>query len=215
MKIIIKESHLSLLLEQNVENSADSCSKSVSNVESTISKWKSLDENTRKEKFGVLKNDIINSIKRAVSEYTAWFSNSETLAKFKDQRELAVAKKIPAYLATIKNIKFSLSGPNGKNTVIAWVSSNDLTAVNYNITQIHDTEKYIGTSIIETSKHEIGHLIDYFLRNNKVSTYINTVDTNSQEEYQREYGQAFKEYASKLEQYGTEEDEIRETRKDA
>ena len=35
------------------------------------------------------------------------------------------------------------------------------------------------------------------------------------EEYQREYGQAFKEYASKLEQYGTEEDEIRETRKDA
>lgn len=187
MKIIIKESQLNLLLEQNVESSADSCNKSVSNVESTASKWRSLDEETKKEKLGIIKNDIINSVKRAISEYTAWFSNPQTLAKFKDQRELAVAKKIPAYLATIKNVKFSLTGPNGRDTVIAWVTPSDMTTVYYNIARIHDTENYIGTSISETTKHEIGHLIDFFLKNNKVSTYINTVDTSSQEEYQREY----------------------------
>jgi len=35
------------------------------------------------------------------------------------------------------------------------------------------------------------------------------------DEYQKEFSYAFKEYTSKIEQYGTEEDEIRETRKAA
>jgi hypothetical protein len=98
-----------------------------------------------------------------------------------------VVKQIPSFLSTIKNINLSIGGPGGRNTVIAWVSNANMTTINYNLPMIHNTEKYIGSSMYEITKHEMGHLIDYFLTKNGVRTYIQTLDINSQQEYQDNY----------------------------
>jgi hypothetical protein len=188
MKIIISESQLKrVLVEQGEETSDQTCSKSKSTSPGAFDKWRSLDDAAKRSKAGSIKADIRNTISRCVTEYATWFSNPGTIAKFKTEKERSAVRQIPSFLNTIKNINLSLGGPGGRNTVIAWVSNANMTTINYNLPMIHNTEKYIGSSIYETTKHEMGHLIDYFFTKNGVKTYIQTLDTNSQQEYQDNY----------------------------
>ena len=188
MKLIITESQLKrVLIEQGEETSDQTCSKSKSSAPGEFDKWKSLDDATKRSKAVSIKSDISNVIGRCVTEYTTWFSNPGTIAKFKTDKEKSVVKQIPSFLSTIKNINLSIGGPGGRNTVIAWVSNVNMTTINYNLPMIHNTEKYVGSSIYEITKHEMGHLIDYFLTKNGVKTYIQTLDINSQQEYQDNY----------------------------
>ena len=188
MKIIILESQLKrVLIEQGEQTSDQTCSKSKSASPGAYDKWKSLDDVTKRSKAGSIKSDISNVISRCVTEYTTWFSNPGTVAKFKTEKEKGVVRRIPSFLSTIKNINLSIGGPGGRNTVIAWVSNANMTTINYNLPMIHNTEKYIGSSMYEITKHEMGHLIDYFLTKNGVSTYIQTLEIGSQQEYQDNY----------------------------
>jgi hypothetical protein len=188
MKIIILESQLKrILIEQGEETSDQTCSKSKSSAPGAFDKWKSLDDVTKRSRAESIKSDIRNVISRCVTEYTTWFSNPGTVAKFKTEKEKGVVRQIPSFLSTIKNINLSIGGPGGRNTVIAWVSNANMTTINYNLPMIHNTEKYIGSSMYEITKHEMGHLIDYFLTKNGVSTYIQTLEIGSQQEYQDNY----------------------------
>ncbi len=188
MKIILTESQVKrVLIEQGEETSDQTCSKSKSSAPGAFDKWKSLDDATKRSKAVSIKSDISNVIGRCVTEYTTWFSNPGTIAKFKTDKEKSVVKQIPSFLSTIKNINLSIGGPGGRNTVIAWVSNVNMTTINYNLPMIHNTEKYVGSSIYEITKHEMGHLIDYFLTKNGVKTYIQTLDIDSQQEYQDNY----------------------------
>ena len=185
MKIVLTESQIKrILIEQDGETSDQTCSKSISSSPNTLNKWNSLKDKTALA--GVIKSDIKNIIGKCVSEYVTWFSNPKTLAKFKTERERSVVKKIPSFLQGIKNINLSLGGPKGRNTVIAWVHNKNPTTINYNLTMIHNTERYI-MSVYEITKHEIGHLIDHFFIRNGVKTYIQTIRTNTQQEYQDNY----------------------------
>jgi hypothetical protein len=188
MKIIISESQLRrVIIEQGDETSDQTCSKSTSSSPGAFDKWNSLDDNIKRSKAESIKSDIRNVISRCVTEYNAWFSNPGTVAKFKTEKEKSVVRQIPSFLSTIKNINLSIGGPGGRNTVIAWVSNANMTTINYNLPMIHNTEKYIGSSMYEITKHEMGHLIDYFLTKNGVSTYIQTLEIGSQQEYQDNY----------------------------
>lgn len=188
MKIIILESQLKrVLIEQGEETSDQTCGKSKSTSPGSFDKWNSLDDVTKRSKVETIKSDIRNVINRCISEYNTWFSNPETVAKFKTEKEKSVVRQIPSFLQRINNINLSVGGPGGRNTVIAWVSNVNMTTINFNLPMIHNTERYIGSSIYETTKHEMGHLIDYFFTKNGVKTYIQTLDTNSQQEYQDNY----------------------------
>lgn len=188
MKIIISESQLKrVIIEQGEETSDETCSKSTSSSPSAFDKWNSLDDNIKRSKSESIKSDIRNVISRCITEYNTWFSNPRTVAKFKTEKEKSVVSRIPSFLQGIKNINLSIGGPGGKNTVIAWVNNSVLTTINYNLSMIHNTEKYIGFSIYELTKHEMGHLIDNFFVKNGVKTYIQTIDTSSQQDYDDNY----------------------------
>lgn len=188
MKIIISESQLKrVIIEQGEETSDETCSKSTSSSPSAFDKWNSLDDNIKRSKSESIKSDIRNVISRCITEYNTWFSNPRTVAKFKTEKERSVVSRIPSFLQGIKNINLSIGGPGGKNTVIAWVNNSVLTTINYNLSMIHNTEKYIGFSIYELTKHEMGHLIDNFFVKNGVKTYIQTIDTSSQQDYDDNY----------------------------
>ena len=188
MKIIILESQLKrVIIEQGEETSDQTCSKSKSASPGAFDMWNSLDENIKRSKVESIKSDIRNVISRCVAEYNTWFSNPGTVAKFKTEKEKSVLRQIPSFLQGVKNINLSVGGPGGRNTVIAWVSNVNMTTINYNLPMIHNTERYIGSSMYEITKHEMGHLIDYFFTKNGVKTYIQTIDTSSQQEYQDNY----------------------------
>jgi hypothetical protein len=188
MKIIISESQLRrVIIEQGEETSDQTCGKSKSTSPGAFDKWNSLEDSIKRSKSESIKSDIRNVISRCVTEYNAWFSNPGTVAKFKTEKEKSVVRQIPSFLQGIKNIKLSIGGPGGRNTVIAWVSNANMTTINYNLPMVHNTEKYIGSSIYEITKHEMGHLIDYYFTKNGVKTYIQTIDTSSQQEYQDNY----------------------------
>jgi hypothetical protein len=59
--------------------------------------------------------------------------------------------------------------------------------INYNLGQIHNGRDFVGMSIDDTTKHEMGHLIDYFFKNNGVQTYINTTNADEGTGYTTNY----------------------------
>ena len=191
MKIIIKESNLQhliskLILEQS-DDSSVGCDKSISKSGGYVNVWKSMDPNKRNELLKYIQATITQSMDKSKQEYIKWFKNPLTIKKFKTPRERAVLKQLPSYLQTIKNVNITLKGPNGKSSVIAWVSSDKPTLINYNISQLHNGEDFYNQSIDDTTKHEMGHLIDYFFKKNGVATYIQTIQTNDQESYNANY----------------------------
>lgn len=166
------------------ENSYDSCDFS-SSKESASSKWNNISDATKKSLLDKIKNDSFSQISKAVREYKNWFSNSATQKKFKPNELKIVNSSLGPYLDKITNVNLTFNPP--RPTVIAWVNSKKTNIINLTVPMIHNTQKYIGPSLYETIKHEIGHLIDYFFKANGIRTYYDTVDTDTQQEYQDNY----------------------------
>jgi hypothetical protein len=59
--------------------------------------------------------------------------------------------------------------------------------INYNLGQIHNGREFVGQTVEYTTKHEMGHLIDYFFKNNGVQTYINTTNADEGSGYAANY----------------------------
>ena len=63
----------------------------------------------------------------------------------------------------------SFEGSSHSKNARAWVDPKELYTINYNLSQIHDGNDFLGMSIDDTTKHEMGHLIDYFFKNREIT----------------------------------------------
>lgn len=189
---LINNIYKSYLVEQYGDEStteitsADDCEQNISKGPSGENVWRTMEESKKQEKIKLITNDIQRAITQCVNEYTQWFKNPETLKKFKNRRELDVVSKIGAYFKTIKKINITLKGPKKQPKAIAWVTPSKPTQINYNIPQFHDGNKYTQ-SVYEITKHEMGHLIDYYFKRNQIRTYNQTIDTSSDDDYITNY----------------------------
>ena len=188
MKYILTETQLKLLVEQSGESSL-SCDKNVSKGAGYLNNWKSMDENKRKELVTSIRSTIEQGLGRSKEEYIKWFQHPATIQKFRTPEEKEVLKKLPEYLQTINTIKLVFQDPPGalSSGVRAWVSNVKPTEINYNLSNIHDGNDFQGQSIDYTTKHEMGHLIDFFFKKNGVKTYNQTIDTPTQQDYNDNY----------------------------
>lgn len=184
MKYILTETQLKLLVEQSNESSL-SCDKNVSKGAGYLNNWKSMDENKRKELVTSIRSTLEQGLSRSKEEYIKWFQHPATIQKFRTPEEKEVLKKLPEYLQTINTIKLVFQDPPGApaSGVRAWVTANKPTEINYNLSNIHDGNDFQGQVIDHTTKHEIGHLIDFFFKKNGVKTYNQTIDTSTQQAY--------------------------------
>jgi len=186
MKYILTETQLKLLVEQANESSL-SCDKNVSNVDGYSSVWKSMDPKKRDEIIKSLNNEVNRSLIKSRDEYTKWFQNPATIKKFKTPKEQEILKKIPAFLQSIKRTNYTINAPKALPNARAWVNNKEMDLINYNLGQIHNGREFVGMSIDDTTKHEMGHLIDYFFKNNGVQTYINTTNADEGTGYTTNY----------------------------
>lgn len=186
MKILITESQLKYITEQSNDSSAD-CDKNVSQESGYFNVWKTMDPNKRDELIKSIRNTISQSLNKSRGEYIKWFQNPLTIKKFKNPKEQMVLKKIPSYLQSINRVNIAFKGSSGNIGARAWVNSNAPNIINYNLSQLHNGENFYGMSIEDTTKHEMGHLIDYFFMKNGLKTYIQTIQTNDQSSYNANY----------------------------
>lgn len=198
----LKRIILRLIKEGNdeEENSYDSCDFS-SSKESSSSEWNNISDATKKSLMDKIKNDSFSQISKAVREYKNWFSKSATQKKFKPNELRIVNSSLGPYLDKITNVNLTFNPP--KPTVIAWVNSKKTNTINITVPMVHNTQKYIGSSLYETIKHEIGHLIDYFFKANGIRTYYDTVDTDTQQEYEDNYAINDKDQYTRLNVFRT------------
>jgi hypothetical protein len=186
-RVLVESSLITKIILEQSEDSSISCSRNVSKGADSSNVWKSMDPNKRNELLKSIQTTITQYIDKSKQEYIKWFENPLTIKKFKTPQERAVLKKLPSYLQNIKNINISITGPNGKSGVMAWVSPDKPTLINYNISQLHNGKNFYNQSIDDTTKHEMAHLIDYFFKKNGVTTYFETIQTNNQESYDANY----------------------------
>lgn len=143
-----------------------------------------LDKNAKKILLEKINSEISISLEKSKKEYIVWFSKPKTKSKFKPNELEVLNKLVTVYLRSQIKIKLFIIGR--KPGVIAWVSSNQLYDINYTLPLIHDGKTFTQ-NIYEVTKHELGHLIDYFLSQNGVKTYITTIITNTQQLYDDNY----------------------------
>jgi hypothetical protein len=186
MKYIIKESQYKLLVEQSNDSSV-SCDKNIAKGVGYLDNWKKMDENKRKELLKSIRSTIEQGLSRSKEEYIKWFQHPVTIQKFRTPKEREVLKKLPSYLQTINTIKLVFQDPPSGQSARAWVTSNKPTEINYNLSNIHDGNDFQGQSIDYTTKHEMGHLIDYFFEKNGVQTYLQTTDNDTGTGYTANY----------------------------
>lgn len=177
---------INLLSEQKSEgvNSYENCNFANSTY-SPSAKWNGISENKKQGLLNKLRSESLGIVKRCCDEYKRWYGSEGTKKKFKPNELKIVNSMLGPYLDKITKINLSFTAP--KPTVIAWVNSKDRNTVNLNVPMIHDTDKYVGPTLYETIKHEIGHLIDLFFKDNKIRTYLDTVDASSQDSYEQNY----------------------------
>jgi hypothetical protein len=177
---------INLLSEQNSEgvNSYENCNFANSTY-SPSTKWNGISENKKQGLLNKLRSESLGIVKRCINEYKRWYGSEGTKKKFKPNELKIVNSMLGPYLDKITKINLSFTAP--KPTVIAWVNSKDRNTVNLNVPMIHDTDKYVGPTLYETIKHEIGHLIDLFFKDNKIRTYLDTVDAPTQDSYEQNY----------------------------
>jgi hypothetical protein len=146
-----------------------------------------MDPKKRDEIIKSLNNEVNRSLIKSRDEYTKWFQNPATIKKFKTPKEQEILKKIPVFLQSIKRTNYTINGPKSLPNARAWVNNKEMDLINYNLGQIHNGRDFVGMSIDDTTKHEMGHLIDYFFKNNGVQTYINTTNADEGTGYTTNY----------------------------
>jgi hypothetical protein len=186
MKYIIKESQYKLLVEQSNDSSV-SCDKNIAKGVGYLDNWKKMDENKRKELLKSIRSTIEQGLSRSKEEYIKWFQHPVTIQKFRTPKEREVLKKLPSYLQTINTIKLVFQDPPSGQSARAWVTPTKPTEINYNISNVHDGNNFQGQSIDYTTKHEMGHLIDFFFEKNGVQTYLQATDNDTGTGYTANY----------------------------
>jgi len=174
-----------VIKEEEEETSADTCSVNISKSKGDTAAWDNMDTNTKNQTLKKIQTDIINYISRAKEEYKKWFKDPKTIRKFQNH-ELRVLDRLPNYLDQITKINLHMKGPNSMPTANAWVNSKNPQTINYNVPSIHDGKNYTH-NLYDTTKHEMGHLIDYFFKKNGIKTYLTTINTDGQESYNANY----------------------------
>ena len=188
MRIVISEQQLKHIIKEQSEDSSVSCNKNISKGAGYLSAWQNMDKDKRNELLKSIKSTIDQTLIKSKEEYIKWFQHPTTIQKFKTPEEKEVLKKLPTYLQSINTVKLSFKGSKTMPNAIAWVTPGvEPTVINYNISQIHDGTDFRGDSVEPTTKHEMGHLIDFFFKKNGVKTYNQTIDTSVPGSYQANY----------------------------
>ena len=186
--------HISLFESQNTEPVCDyyDDKKPDSGYFDFWSEFKKLDTEQKKIKFEKIKQEISELARQTKKEYNDWYSHPNTVSKFTDA-EQSVRKKLISSL--IPNFKIKLnasSDPNASEMVKkSWgycSSEKDPFTLHLNLYNFYNGKAQGNKSIKDTIKHEMAHLIDGFLKKNKVSTYIPTHASHlGADEYARIY----------------------------
>jgi hypothetical protein len=184
MKYIIKESQYKLLVEQLGDTS---CEKNTSKSAGYLDNWKSMDKDKRNELLKSIKSTLDQTTNKSKEEYIEWFQHPTTIQKFRTPKEREVLKKLPSYLQTINKTKLTFKGTDNFPGALAYVKYSEPNVIYYNISQIHDGTDFQVNRVEGIVKHEIGHLIDRFFRENGVKTYQQTIDTSTPELYHDNY----------------------------
>jgi hypothetical protein len=182
-----------LIVEQQKNNAINSGDSFLTCNASTTTKlpntfWSNdfnrLDQNAKNALLEKIESEISIFLEKSKKEYIVWFSNPKTKSKFKPNELEGLNKLVTEYLRSKINIKLftTIETPN----VIAWINGGKLYDINYALPLNHDGKDFIR-NIYETTKHELGHLIDNFLSQNGVKTYITTIVTNTQALYDANY----------------------------
>ena len=186
--------HISLFESQNTEPVCDyyDDKKPDSGYFDFWSEFKKLDTEQKKIKFEKIKQEISELARQTKKEYNDWYSHPNTVSKFTDA-EQSVRKNLISSL--IPNFKIKLnasSDPNASEMVKkSWgycSSEKDPFTLHLNLYNFYNGKAQGNKSIKDTIKHEMAHLIDGFLKKNKVSTYIPTHASHlGADEYARIY----------------------------
>jgi hypothetical protein len=186
--------HISLFESQNTEPVCDyyDDKKPDSGYFDFWSGYKKLDPEQKKIKFEKIKQEISELARQNKKEYIDWYSHPDTVSKFTDA-EQSVRKNLISSL--IPNFKIKLNGspdPNASEMVKkSWgycSFGKDPFTIHLNLYNFYNGKAQGNKSIKDTIKHEMAHLIDGFLKKNKVSTYIPTHSSHlDADEYARIY----------------------------
>jgi hypothetical protein len=186
--------HLSLFESQNSEPVCDyySDKKPDSEYFNFWSNFKKLNPEQKKAKLEEIKRNISELSTQNKKEYIDWYSNPDTIEKFSNS-EQSVRKNLISSLIPNFKIKINTSPEPGVSEMSkkAWgycSPEKDQFMLYVNLYNFYNGKPQGNKSIKDTIKHEMAHLIDGFLKKNKVSTYIPTHGSNlSPEEYARIY----------------------------
>lgn len=174
------------VINEQSEVSSVECTVNISkNAPNNI--WKTMDPVKREQKLKEIEQIIDQTIKKSVDEYITWFKNPLTVKKFTGFLGKKALEKLPTYLKKINKVNLKFEGTDRFKNARAWVLSKEPYTINYNLSQLHDGNDFFGMSIYDTTKHEMGHLIDYFLTKLGVKTYNQTIDTSTPESYEENY----------------------------
>lgn len=140
-----------------------------------------------------IESDIKNSIQKSKSEYEIWFSDQGTIGKFKNKSLVPALKSYIKSLGSYKTYYDESKTPNKKAN--AWVytpkTKDQLNVLKYktiniNVFKIHNGKNFVS-SLNQTIKHEMGHIIDNFLTRNGEPAYLKTHEDFNQAQYDQNY----------------------------
>jgi hypothetical protein len=186
--------HLSLFESQNSEPVCDyyDDKKPDSGYFDFWSEFKNLNPEQKKAKLEKIKQEISELFTQNKKEYIDWYSHPDTVSKFTNA-EQSVRKNLISSLIPNFKIKLNTSADPkasemGKKSWGYCSPEKDPFTSYLNLYNFYNGKAQGNKSIKDTIKHEMAHLIDGFLKKNKVLTYIPTHGSNlSQEEYSRIY----------------------------
>jgi hypothetical protein len=146
------------------------------------SNFKNLNPEQKKAKLDEIKKSISELFSQNKKEYTSWYSHPDTVNKFTDA-EQSVRKKLISSLIPNFKIKINVSPDPGASEMLkkSWgycTPSKDPFIIYINLYNFYNGKPQGDKSIKDTIKHEMAHLIDAFLKKNKVTTYIPTHGSN-------------------------------------
>lgn len=186
--------HLSLFESQNSEPVCDyyNDKKPDSGYSDFWSEFNKLDAEKKKAKIEGIRQKMSELVDQCKKEYVGWYSHPDTVKKFTNDEESVRKKLISSLIANFK-IKINISPDPGASEMSkkSWgycTPQKDPFTSHVNLYNFYNGKPQGNKSIKDTIKHEMAHLIDAFLKKNKVSTYIPTHGSNlSPEEYARIY----------------------------
>lgn len=173
------------VINEQSEKSSLECTVNISkNAPNNI--WEQMDPVKREQKLKEIEKIINQTITKSIDDYTKWFKNPLTVKKFTGFLAKKALGELPNYLKQINRVNIQFNGSDRFKNARAWVNAKEPYIINYNLSQLHDGNDFTS-SIYDTTKHEMGHLIDYFFKKRGVKTYNQTIDTSTPESYQQNY----------------------------